>query len=159
MGCLINHNFWMTSDNPQGPLGCCWPHNLHNGRPPCRLPPLLTTFSGCRPTSTQSMRQIRPCATGMVDGWHTVFSTPSSQRLRILTNPTKPPDNPPELLPHYLGGGGDPCLGKSESTNSGATKPVPFLKNERTNYAGLAKIAHEKQWTIAVISWWAFLVH
>ena len=36
------------------------------------------------------------------------------------------------LLP---GGGGDiPCGGKYESTNSGATKIVPLLKNERTNY-------------------------
>ena len=34
-------------------------------------------------------------------------------------------------------GGGIPCPEKSESTNSGATKPLPFLKNERTNYAGL----------------------
>ena len=52
-----------------------------------------------------------------------------------------------------------PCLGTPESTNSGATKPVPFLKNERTNYAGLAKAANEKQWTAAVISGRTFLVH
>ena len=46
-----------------------------------------------------------------------------------------------------LPGAGDIVyLEKSESTISGATKPVPFLKNERTNYAGLAKAAHEKQW-------------
>ena len=32
------------------------------------------------------------------------------------------------------GGGGIPCLRKYDSTNSGATKSVPFLKNERTNY-------------------------
>ena len=51
------------------------------------------------------------------------------------------------------GGGGIPCLGKSESTNSGATNPVPFLQQERTNYAGLAKIIHEKQWTVSLISW------
>ena len=39
----------------------------------------------------------------------------------------------------YPGGGGDiPCLGKSESTNSGATKPAPILKNARTN-AGSVK--------------------
>ena len=41
--------------------------------------------------------------------------------------------------------------------NSGATKPVPFVKNEQTNHVGLAKIAHEKQWmvaVVAVISWW-----
>ena len=25
--------------------------------------------------------------------------------------------------------------------------PAPFVKNERTNDAGLAKVAHEKQWT------------
>ena len=46
------------------------------------------------------------------------------------------------------------CLGKSESANSGATKRVPFLKSERTNFAGLAKDAHDKQWTVTVISWW-----
>ena len=44
-----------------------------------------------------------------------------------------------------------PCLGKSESKTSGATKPVPFLKSEQKNYAGLAKVAPEKQWTVAVI--------
>ena len=57
------------------------------------------------------------------------------------------------------GGGGIPCLGKSEPTNAGATKPVPSLQNERTNCAGLAKVAYEKQWMVAVISWWTFLVH
>ena len=56
-------------------------------------------------------------------------------------------------------GAGVLCLQKSESTNSGATKPMPFLKSERTSYAGVAKIAHEKQWTVAVISWRTFLVH
>ena len=30
------------------------------------------------------------------------------------------------------GGGDIPCQGKSECANSGATKPVPFLRNERT---------------------------
>ena len=44
------------------------------------------------------------------------------------------------------------CQGKSEPPNSGTTKPVPFLKNEQINYAGLAKNAREKQWTVAVIS-------
>ena len=39
------------------------------------------------------------------------------------------------------GGGGIPCLGKSESTNSGATKPMPLLKDERTNHAGCRKSA------------------
>ena len=43
--------------------------------------------------------------------------------------------------------------------DSGATKPVPFLKDERTNHMGLAKVAHEKQWTVAVISGRTFLVH
>ena len=57
------------------------------------------------------------------------------------------------------GGGGILCEVKCESTNSGATKPVAILKNERTKCAGLAKVAHEKQWTTAVISWRAFLVH
>ena len=55
--------------------------------------------------------------------------------------------------------GGYSVSGKSESTNSGATKPVPFFTNERTNYAALAKVVHEKQWTVAVISWSTFLVH
>ena len=41
--------------------------------------------------------------------------------------------------------GGIPCLGKSESTNSGATKPVPSLTHERTK--------------VAVISWRAFVGH
>ena len=49
--------------------------------------------------------------------------------------------------------------GKSESANSGATKPVPFLKNERTNDAALAELAHEKQWTVAAISGRTFLAH
>ena len=44
-----------------------------------------------------------------------------------------------------IGEGGIPRLGKSESTNSGATKPVPFFKNEGTHYAQLAKDAHDKQ--------------
>ena len=48
---------------------------------------------------------------------------------------------------------------KSESTNSDTTKPVLFLQNEGTKYAGLAKVAHEKQWMIAVISQRTFLVH
>ena len=47
------------------------------------------------------------------------------------------------------GGGGIPCGGKYESTNSGATKPVPLLKNERTNYVWFPIIAHEKQWALA----------
>ena len=47
--------------------------------------------------------------------------------------------------------------GKSESANSGATKPVPFLKNGRTNDAALAELAHEKQWTVAIISGRTFL--
>ena len=55
------------------------------------------------------------------------------------------------------GGGGIPCLGKSESATSGATKPVPFLKKAQINYAGLANSAHERQWTVAVISWWTLL--
>ena len=56
------------------------------------------------------------------------------------------------MLPGGGGGGvGIPCLGKSESINSGATKPVPFLNTEGTNYAALAKVAHEKQWKVAVI--------
>ena len=48
------------------------------------------------------------------------------------------------------GVGGISCPGKSESTNA-ATKPVPFLENERTNYAGLAKDAHKKQWTVVAV--------
>ena len=40
------------------------------------------------------------------------------------------------LCAHTGGGCGIPCLGKSESTNSGMTKPVPFLKNERTLDSG-----------------------
>ena len=52
------------------------------------------------------------------------------------------------------GGGGVPCGGIYESTNSGATKSVPLLKKERTNYVWLTIIAHEKQWAPAVISWW-----
>ena len=35
--------------------------------------------------------------------------------------------------------------------------PVPFLKKEQTKYKGLAKVAHEKQWTVAVISRRTFL--
>ena len=50
------------------------------------------------------------------------------------------------------GGGGIPCLRKSESANCSATKAVPIVKSERTDYVGLAKVAHEKQWTVAVIS-------
>ena len=42
------------------------------------------------------------------------------------------------------GGGGIPCPGKCDSTNSGATKSVPFLKNEQTNYVWFPVIAHEK---------------
>ena len=48
--------------------------------------------------------------------------------------------------------GGIPWGGKYESTNSGATKSVPFLKSERTNYVWFPIIANEKQWTLAVIS-------
>ena len=52
------------------------------------------------------------------------------------------------------GGGGDiPCGGKYESTNSGMTKSVPLLKNERTNSVRFPIIAHEKQWALAVITW------
>ena len=54
--------------------------------------------------------------------------------------------------------GGIPCLGKSESKTSDATKPVPFLKSER-NSAGVAQVAHEKQGTVAVISPRTFLGH
>ena len=44
------------------------------------------------------------------------------------------------------GGGGDiACGGKYEATNSGATKSVPLLKNEQTNYGWFLIIAHEKQ--------------
>ena len=58
------------------------------------------------------------------------------------------------------GGGVDiPRPGKAESTNSGATRSMPFLERERTNPAGLATVAREKQWTGAVISWGTFLVH
>ena len=57
------------------------------------------------------------------------------------------------------GCGGISCPEKYKSTNSGATKPAPCLENERTNYAGLAEAAHEKQWTVAVTSWRTFLVH
>ena len=49
-------------------------------------------------------------------------------------------------------GGGIPCGGKYESTNSGATKSVPLVKNERTNYVWFPIIAHEKQWALAVIT-------
>ena len=31
---------------------------------------------------------------------------------------------------------------------------MSFLPNERTNYVWFPKIAHEKQWAVAVISWW-----
>ena len=24
MGWLNNHDFWVTPDDPRGPLGCCW---------------------------------------------------------------------------------------------------------------------------------------
>ena len=50
------------------------------------------------------------------------------------------------------GGGGIPCGGKYESTNSGTTKPVPFLTNERTNDVWFPMIAHEKQWGLVGIS-------
>ena len=40
--------------------------------------------------------------------------------------------------------------GKHESTNSGETKSVPLLKNERTNYVWFPMIAHEKQWALAM---------
>ena len=50
-------------------------------------------------------------------------------------------------------GGDILCGGKYESTDSGATKSVPFLKNERTNYVWFPMIAHEKQWALAVVSW------
>ena len=63
------------------------------------------------------------------------------------------------LSSRWGGGWGGGVLKKSESTNSDATKPVPFLKKERINYAGLAKVAHEKQWTVAVISWKTFPAH
>ena len=36
----------------------------------------------------------------------------------------------------YRGGGGVLCLGKPESTNSGATRPVPFVKHGRTIMSG-----------------------
>ena len=53
---------------------------------------------------------------------------------------------------HPGGGGGIPCVrgGEYESTNSGATKSVPLLKNERTNYVWFPIIAHEKQWAPAM---------
>ena len=35
---------------------------------------------------------------------------------------------------HPWGGGGDGVSNKFKSTKSGATKPVQFLLNERTNY-------------------------
>ena len=50
------------------------------------------------------------------------------------------------------GGGGIPCGGKYESTNSGATKSVPLIKREQTNYVWFPIIAHEKQWALAVIT-------
>ena len=45
-----------------------------------------------------------------------------------------------------------PCGGGGgyESTNSGATKSVPFLKNERTNSVRSPVIAREKQWALAM---------
>ena len=57
----------------------------------------------------------------------------------------------PHLQPHRClsamdgrkWGGGIPCLTNLKSTNSGARKPVPFLKNERTNYMWFPKIGHE----------------
>ena len=52
----------------------------------------------------------------------------------------------------YRGGGGIPCGGKYESINSGATKSVPLLKNEQTNYVWFPIIAHETQWALAVIT-------
>ena len=58
-------------------------------------------------------------------------------------------------------GGGGVCRisGKSESTNSGGTNPAPFLRDERTHRAALAKMAHEKQWTAAVVSCRTVRVH
>ena len=64
-----------------------------------------------------------------------------------------PPASPCAAPLHYRKGGYSVSR-KSEWTNSGATNPAPFLKNERTNYAELAIVAHEKQWTLPVISWW-----
>ena len=52
----------------------------------------------------------------------------------------------------YRGGGDIPCGGKYEPTNSGATKSLPLLKNERTNDVWFPAIAHEKQWALAVIT-------
>ena len=43
---------------------------------------------------------------------------------------------------HYRSGGGIPCGGKYESTNSGATKSVPLLKNERTTYVWVPNNTH-----------------
>ena len=58
--------------------------------------------------------------------------------------------NQPKSIP---GGGGAVFRGgKSESTNSGATKSVPVLKNERTRYVWLPIIAHEKQRALAAIT-------
>ena len=42
--------------------------------------------------------------------------------------------------------------GGNESTNSGATKSVPLLKNERKNDVRFPVIAHEKQWALAMPS-------
>ena len=57
------------------------------------------------------------------------------------------------LLCKNTGGGGDiPCGRKYESTNSGLTKSVPLLKNERTNYVWFPIVAHEKQRVLAVIT-------
>ena len=44
------------------------------------------------------------------------------------------------------------CGGKYDSTNSGATKSVQLLNNERTTYVWVPIIAHEKQWALAVIT-------
>ena len=61
------------------------------------------------------------------------------------------PSSRPALHP-YIAHRGIPCGGKYESTNSGATKSVPLLKSERTNYVRLPMIAHEKQWALAMPS-------
>ena len=49
----------------------------------------------------------------------------------------------------------------NESANAGTTKLLPFLKNERTNYAPLAKVAHDflvDCQMVALIVWWTLVV-
>ena len=56
-----------------------------------------------------------------------------------------------EHIPRGWGGGGILCLGQYDSTKFWRNKTHAI---EQTNYVCFPTIAHEKQWTLAVISWW-----